>query len=90
MSTPRSAVDGFRLACGPFLTGTPDAADGELVRLALEARPRRLARLRQRWHAARLRRLDAVAVPTDVTIAEELIGLGSIRAEAAVRRAASA
>jgi hypothetical protein len=86
MSTPhQSAVDAYCLSCGPFLDGTPVAVDGELVRLALDARPRRLARLRRRWHAARLRRLDAIDIPTGgVTTAEELVRTrGPIRAEAA-------
>jgi hypothetical protein len=72
MSTPRSAVDGVRLFGGPFLTGTPDAADGELVRLALDARPRRLAQLRQRWHAARLRRLRVTLPMADGSTIEDL------------------
>jgi hypothetical protein len=90
MSTPhQSPVDAYRLAVGPFLDGTPARADGELLRLALDARPAHLARLRCRWHAARVRRLNAVAVPTvALPIRDELAAtLGPIQAEAAVKRA---
>jgi hypothetical protein len=90
MSTPhRSPVDAYGLSSGPFLDGTPARADGELARLALDARPPRLARLRRRWHAASARRLDAVAVPTVADPIGDLLAatLGPIGAEAGVKRA---
>ena len=88
MSTPhQSPLDTHALSSGPFLHGSVEPVDGDLVRLTLDARPSRLARLRARWHATRLRRIATLTRPAgDVALGDELVStLGPIRTESARR-----
>jgi hypothetical protein len=88
-SSSASPVDTYGLHCGPFLNGTPDRVDGQLLRLALEARHHRPGRLHSWWQAIYLPRRARLADPAvDVSITEGPVTRhGPVRAESVARAA---
>jgi hypothetical protein len=84
-----SPVDTYGLHCGPLLDATPGRFDGQLLRLALEARHHRPGRLRRWWQAVYPPRRGRLGAPrVDISITEELVARqGPIRAESLARPA---